>query len=154
MAGGASTDADDAITGINVTPLVDITLVLLIIFMVTAKLIASQGLPLVLPSAVNGGPLQEGFSIILAEDGSTQVDSRPVPSDDAIVALAGHALARNADMRTIIKADGAVPHRRVIHVLDLLRQAGVSRIAFGVTPLPPPAHAPRTPDDGPANEPR
>ena len=137
MAGGASNDADDAITGINVTPLVDITLVLLIIFMVTARLISSQGLPLVLPTAANSTSVDDAFGIILAENGGTQVNGRPVASDDAIFALASDSLARNKDMRVIIKADGAVLHRRVIHVLDLLKQGGVSRIAFGVTPVPP-----------------
>ena len=137
MAGGASNDADESITGINVTPLVDITLVLLIIFMVTAKIIVSQSVPLDLPKAATGTDVQVVFSIILAADGSTQVDSKRVPNDDAILALARDAHAHNADLRAVIKADSAVPHGRVIHVLDLLKQGGVSRIAFGVTPVPP-----------------
>jgi biopolymer transport protein ExbD len=149
MVGRASTDTDDAITGINVTPLVDITLVLLIVFMVTARLIASQGLPLVLPDAVSAAPVDDVFSVILAESGETQVNETRVANDEAIFALARAKLAQAADMRVVIKADGAVPHRRVIHVLDLLRQGGVSRIAFGVMPVPPrvPASAepPRTP---------
>src|SRR5437868_2486881 len=84
MAGGANDDPDDAITGINVTPLVDITLVLLIIFMVTAKIIVSQSVPLDLPKAASGTEVQVVFSVVLAADGSTQVDSKPVPTDDAI----------------------------------------------------------------------
>jgi biopolymer transport protein ExbD len=51
--------SDDAITGINVTPLVDVTLVLLIIFMVTAKIIVSQSIPLDLPKAAKGVELQD-----------------------------------------------------------------------------------------------
>jgi biopolymer transport protein ExbD len=137
MAGGASNDADESITGINVTPLVDITLVLLIIFMVTAKIIVSQSVPLDLPKAATGTDVQVVFSIILAADGSTQVDSKRVPNDDAILALARDAHAHNADLRAVIKADSAVPHGRVIHVLDLLKQGGVSKIAFGVSPVPP-----------------
>ena len=137
MAGGASNDADESITGINVPPLVDITLVLLIIFMVTAKIIVSQSVPLDLPKAATGTDVQVVFSIILAADGSTQVDSKRVPNDDAILALARDAHAHNADLRAVIKADSAVPHGRVIHVLDLLKQGGVSKIAFGVSPVPP-----------------
>ncbi len=77
MAGGSS-DSEDAIVGINVTPLVDITLVLLIIFMVTAKLIVSQAVPLDLPKASTGNQdVQVVFSIILAADGATLVDSKP-----------------------------------------------------------------------------
>jgi biopolymer transport protein ExbD len=139
MAGGASDDTDDAITAINVTPLVDITLVLLIIFMVTAKIIVkSESIPLDLPAASQGrDDVQTVFSVALAADGQTQVDQRPVPNDDAILALAAEAHNKDANLRAVIKADSAVPHGRVIHVLDLLKQAHVAKIAFGVTPAPP-----------------
>ena len=143
MAGGSNDDPDDAITGINVTPLVDITLVLLIIFMVTAKIIVSQSVPLDLPKAATGTDVQVVFSIVLAADGSSQVDSKPVPNDDAILPLAKEAHDKNAELRAVIKADSAVPHGRVIHVLDLLKQGGVAKIAFGVTPVPAVVPAPK-----------
>ncbi len=136
MAGGAQ-ESDDAIVGINVTPLVDIVLVLLIIFMVTAKIIVSQSVPLDLPKAASGTDVQTVFSVVLAADGSTQIDSKPVANDDAIFPAAKDARAKNAELRAVIKADSAVPHGRVIHVLDLLKQAQVSKIAFGVSPAPP-----------------
>ncbi len=145
MAGGAQDSTDDAITGINVTPLVDITLVLLIIFMVTAKLIVSQSVPLELPKASTGVEIQTVFSIILAADGTTQVDSRPVPNDDAIFAAARDARAKNPDLRAVIKADTQVPHGRVIHVLDILKQANVGKIAFGVSQAPPLVPVPAAP---------
>ena len=137
MAGGAQ-QADDAITGINVTPLVDITLVLLIIFMVTTKIVLNQTVPLDLPKAATGtSDVQTVFSIVLAADGSTQVDSKPVPNEDAILGLAKKAHEGNPDLRAVIKADQTVPHGRVIRVLDLLKQAEVSKIAFGVSPIAP-----------------
>jgi biopolymer transport protein ExbD len=137
MAGGAQNETDEPITGINVTPLVDIVLVLLIIFMVTAKLIVSKSVPLDLPKAATGSDIQTVFSIVLAADGTTQVDSRTVPSDDAILGLAKTAHDKNNDLRAVIKADSSVPHGRVIHVLDLLKQAQVGKIAFGVQPVAP-----------------
>ena len=137
MAGGASDNSDDSITGINVTPLVDITLVLLIIFMVTAKLIVSKSVPLDLPKAASGSDIQTVFSIVLAADGTTQIDSKTVPNDDAILASSKAAHEKNPELRAIIKADSAVPHGRVIHVLDLLKQAQVGKIAFGVSPVAP-----------------
>ncbi len=137
MAGGAAQDSDDSITGINVTPLVDVTLVLLIIFMVTAKIIVSQSVPLDLPKAATGAEIQTIFSIVLAANGTTQVDSVAVPNDDAILSLAHDAHTKNNELRAVIKADSAVPHGRVIHVLDLLKQAGVAKIAFGVSPISP-----------------
>jgi biopolymer transport protein ExbD len=137
MAGSSSGNDDEGINGINVTPLVDITLVLLIIFMVTAKIIVSQSVPLDLPKAATGTDVQTVFSIVMAANGSAQVDSKAIPNDDAIFEISRTAHAQNADLRAVIKADAAVPHGRVIHVLDLLKQAGVSKIAFGVTPISP-----------------
>ena len=137
MASGAKDETDEAITGINVTPLVDIVLVLLIIFMVTAKLIVSKSVPLDLPKAASGSDIQTIFSIVLAADGTTQIDSRPVASDDVILGKAREAREKNPELRAIIKADSAVPHGRVIHVLDLLKQAQVAKIAFGVSPVAP-----------------
>jgi biopolymer transport protein ExbD len=135
--GGGAQESDEAITGINVTPLVDIVLVLLIIFMVTAKLIVSKSVPLDLPKAATGSDIQTVFSVVLAADGTTQVDSKTVPSDDVILGLAKAAHEKNPELRAVIKADSAVPHGRVIHVLDLLKQAQVAKIAFGVQPAAP-----------------
>ncbi|HEX4446688.1 MAG TPA: biopolymer transporter ExbD [Polyangiaceae bacterium] len=133
---GSSQAADDGITGINVTPLVDITLVLLIIFMVTTKIVLNQTVPLDLPKAATGSSdVQTVFSIILAADGRALVDTNQIPNDDAILALARTAQTAHPDLRAVIKADAAVTHGRVIHVLDLLKQAHVSKIAFGVTPV-------------------
>jgi biopolymer transport protein ExbD len=135
MGGGAARDSDDAITGINVTPLVDVTLVLLIIFMVTTKIVLSQTVPLDLPKAATGtSDVQVIFSVILAADGRTFVDNRMLPNDDALLPLARDAQGQHADLRAVIKADSAVTHGRVIHVLDLLKQAHVNKIAFGVAP--------------------
>jgi len=147
VAGGAQ-ENDEPITGINVTPLVDIVLVLLIIFMVTAKLIVSKSVPLDLPKAKTGSEMQTVFSVVLSADGITQVDSKTVPNDDAILGLAKSAHEKNPELRAVIKADTAVPHGRVIHVLDLLKQADVGKIAFGVQPVAPGA-APATPAPAP-----
>jgi biopolymer transport protein ExbD len=139
MAASANNDEDDGlISGINVTPLVDVTLVLLIIFMVTAKIIVSQGMPMDLPKAASGESLQTVFSVELTADGKTRVDSSQVANDDAVGKLAQDAKARNKDLRAVIRADQKVEHGRVIHVLDLLKRAGVAKIAFAVTPIAEP----------------
>ena len=70
MAGGASDEDDGLIAGINVTPLVDITLVLLIIFMVTARIIVSQGMPMDLPKSASGEALQTVFAVELTDPAS------------------------------------------------------------------------------------
>jgi biopolymer transport protein ExbD len=137
MAGGAGSDVDEGIVGINVTPLVDITLVLLIIFMVVAKMVVSQSVPLDLPKAASGTDVQTVFSLELYANGDISADQKKLANDEAILPIARDGHAKNSDLRAVIKADGTVQHQRVIHVLDLLKQAGVSKIAFGVTPIAP-----------------
>ena len=129
-----------AIVGINVTPLVDITLVLLIIFMVTAKLIVNRdALPVDLPKAATGDEIQEVLSVVLASPTGTQVNGETLPNDDAIASRARALVAVHKDLRAVIKADGDLSHRRVMHVLDLLRAEGISKIGFGVLPIAPAA---------------
>jgi biopolymer transport protein ExbD len=139
MAGGANQNGNGIIGSINVTPLVDITLVLLIIFMVTAKLVMapSSALPLALPKASTGEAIQVVFAISLTKDGAAFIDGKPVTDDDAIKARAADELARHPDLRAVIQADGDVPHKRVIHLMDQLSQAHVTQIAFGVVPEEP-----------------
>jgi biopolymer transport protein ExbD len=122
------------ISGINVTPLVDIMLVLLIIFMVTAKLVIAPAtaLPLELPKAAAGEAVQVIFSIALLPDGSTQVNGQKVANDDAVLPLAQAERAQHPDVKAVIQADGHVYHERVIHIMDLLSQADISKVAFGV----------------------
>jgi biopolymer transport protein ExbD len=127
-----------AITGINVTPLVDVTLVLLIIFMVTAKLIVNHSAMTVdLPKAASGSDVQEILSVVLAFPTGTEVNGERLGDDEGIAIRARGAAAKDKDVRAVIKADGAIPHSRVMHVLDVLRESGVSKIGFGVTPVPP-----------------
>jgi biopolymer transport protein ExbD len=137
MAGGASDDDEGLISAINVTPLVDVTLVLLIIFMVTAKIIVSQGMPMELPKAATGEQMQMVFSVELTEAGKTYVDSKEVGNDDVVAIMAKEAKAKNPDLRAVIRADAKVQHGRVIHVLDLMKQSELTKIAFAVSPTAP-----------------
>jgi biopolymer transport protein ExbD len=134
-----------AITGINVTPLVDVTLVLLVVFMVTAKLIVRhEAMPLDLPKAFSGEAVQEVFAVVIGSDGSIRIDGQPVPGDAAFLSRARAAVRADRDLRAVLQADGSVPHRRVMHALDLLRRANVGKVAFGV--VPPAASALATPE--------
>jgi biopolymer transport protein TolR len=118
------------IEGINVTPLVDITLVLLIIFIVTAKLVVTPAVPLDLPKASQSEELQTILSVIVPAEGSIQVDGAAT-DESALAVRARSALARDPDLRAVIQADRAVSHGRVMGVLDTLKAAGLVRIAFG-----------------------
>ncbi len=135
MAASGGEDEDGLISGINVTPLVDVILVLLVIFMVTARIIHNQGMPMDLPKAAKGESVQTIFSVELTADDKTFVDSAQVTNDDAILGLAREAYGKNKDLRAVIRADKKVQHGRVIHVLDLLKRSGIAKIAFAVSPL-------------------
>ncbi|MDI1448860.1 biopolymer transporter ExbD [Polyangium sp. 6x1] len=136
MAASSSNNEENMVEGINVTPLVDITLVLLIIFMVTAKIIVSQALPLDLPKAASGQEVQMVFSVELRANGDMVIDGKKLPNDDAALPLAKEAQAKTPDLRAVIRAEQTVQHGRVLHALDLLKRAGITKIAFGVTPVP------------------
>lgn len=134
MAGFAGSRSDDPITHINVTPLVDIVLVLLIIFMVTAKLVVSRALPMDLPQAATGGEVQQVFAVSLAHQGGIRVDGATVKDSAALYRLAVAAHQKHPKLRAVIRADGSVPHRRVMDALDTLRQAEIDSVAFAVAP--------------------
>jgi biopolymer transport protein ExbD len=133
MASSASSGNDELVSDINVTPLVDITLVLLIVFIVTAKIIVGQTLPMDLPKAATGGEQQVVFAIELGKDGAIAVNGKKVESEDVVSAMAKASLAEHPELRVVINADESVPHGRVVKVMDRTKQSGVTRIAFGVT---------------------
>jgi biopolymer transport protein ExbD len=123
---------EETIVGINVTPLVDITLVLLIVFMVTAKLIVSQAIPFDLPKAATGSASQTVLTISIDARGRVLADGHEVSDDETLRRTARAALVKDPEIRTVVQGSTAVAHGSVVHVLDELRKAGVRRIAFGV----------------------
>ena len=129
----AANDTDDIITGINVTPLVDITLVLLVILMVTASYVASKTIPLELPKGATAETTPTTLSVSIDKDGKTFLDA--VPIDDASL-RARIRVAHTADpeTRAVIAADGRTTHAHVVHVIDLLRREDVTKFAINVEP--------------------
>jgi biopolymer transport protein ExbD len=127
-------DGPQMISGINVTPLVDITLVLLIIFMVTATYIASGGIKIDLPKAASGTEQTKStLALSLTKDGTLFLNGEKT-SDAAVVKFIGETLPRTPDLQAIIAADRVVPHGDVVHVIDLVKRAGVRRFAINVDP--------------------
>jgi biopolymer transport protein ExbD len=135
-------DDDGTISGINVTPFVDISLVLLIIFMVTAKYIVSQPqIPVDLPRAASGqqAVINSTAQVSVDRSGAIFVDAHPVNEAQLRVLMEERHHA-NPEIRAVIAADRNVPHGRVVQVIDIIRTAGVSRFAIQ-TELPAPAEA-------------
>jgi biopolymer transport protein ExbD len=136
MAGGAQSEDDGMVSGINVTPLVDVCLVLLVILMVTAKFIAQSSLTMDLPKAAKPDSTpQLVFGLEVHANGDIVVDGKKLDGDKSLVDAAKKGLEKNKDLRALIRADRTVQHGKIIHILDVLKGAGVSKIAFGVTPI-------------------
>ena len=125
-------DDEDAITGINVTPLVDITLVLLIIFMVTTSYIVKAAIEVDLPKAATGHQTQPTtLAITLTRQGDLYLNERPT-SEQALATHVRTELDRNPNLQALISADTELPYGRVIWLIDLIKQLGVRRYALNV----------------------
>ena len=136
MPGGANGDEDEGINGINVTPLVDITLVLLIIFMVTASYIVKETIEVELPRAAHGGEtVQKTFALLVTREGRAFLNGVPV-DDDGIVREVQGARARGEDVQAIVGADKNATHGSVTHLLDVLKGAGVTKFAIQIEKQP------------------
>ena len=129
---GTTSHSDEGITGINVTPLVDITLVLLIIFMVTAKTVVAQTLPFDLNKQKHTVEQVVVFAVTIDRDGRIQANGRPMSDDESLRAAATSALSADPGTRAVIQASPHVSHGVVIHVLDQLRRAGLERVGFAL----------------------
>jgi biopolymer transport protein ExbD len=120
------------IVDINVTPMVDIMLVLLIIFMVTATFIVQPGLPVQLPKAATGEEtVATTLEIQLDKDGVLSMNGARV-SEDQVRRFVSDALPQKPDLQAVIAADRAVSHGDVVRLMDVLRQTGVHKFALSV----------------------
>lgn len=133
MAAQSNADTDEMISGINVTPLVDVVLVLLVVLMVTASYIASHAIPVDLPKGATGEATASVLAVSVTRAGELYLDGKPV-DDAAFRASVRAAHEKDTDVRAVIAADGGSAHRDVVHVIDLLRREQVTRFALNVDP--------------------
>ena len=138
MAGGTLGGDDDGeiISEINVTPLVDVVLVLLIILMVTATAIVSKTIPMELPSAATADATENTpttLGISIDAEGALYLDRDPVSAAE-LRARVRTAREASDDVRAINAAAGTVQHAEVVRIIDLLRQERVTKFAINVRP--------------------
>ncbi len=135
--GMGSTGRGRMVAEINVTPLVDVMLVLLIIFMVTTPLMNSQGVAVQLPSAQGSALRQaddpERVVISLTADRRVHVGDAEVPEEALVDHLTQLAIER-ADRPVFVRADGDVPYRDLARVLGLARTAGMLKVGLVFEP--------------------
>ena len=131
---GSSSRRRGIVSDINVTPLVDIMLVLLIIFMLTAHLIAKQAIEVELPRASQSTTLTPTtISVTLTRDGSLYLNGLPV-TPDALRLAVKDAVAKDPKTQAIIIGDKAVSHGRVVWVLDTIKSLGITSFAIQIDP--------------------
>jgi biopolymer transport protein ExbD len=131
MAGGAQ-ENEEEITGINVTPLVDIVLVLLIIFMVTANFIVRETVEVDLPRAANGGETVQGLvNVVLDKEGKLFFDGAEV-DEAGLTAKVAEAVAKDKDTRAIISADQSLAYGRVMRLIDVVKGQGIAKFALNI----------------------
>lgn len=123
---------DDLVQGINVTPLVDITLVLLIIFMVTATFVTEQGLKINLPKAATAeAPPTAALTVTMAKDGKMRLMQLDVDMA-GLRANLEHEAGLNPNVRVLVKADKDLPYGKVAEILDTVKSAGIQRCALSM----------------------
>jgi len=116
---------------INVTPFVDVMLVLLIIFMVAAPLL-TVGVPVDLPKTAASalpGDNEEPLTVTLTDDGRVQIQTTDVLREELIGKLRAIAAERSSD-RVFLRADGAIPYAQVMQVMGALNAGGFSNVGL------------------------
>jgi biopolymer transport protein ExbD len=130
-------DEDEPISQINIIPFVDIALVLLIIFLLTANIIARASIPVDLPQAAHGSRVVDTtLNVIVASDGTMLLDGRPV-SKEELRGAAERALKSDPKVRVVIAGDRSVRYEAIIGVIDLVKQVGIGTFALNVERIEP-----------------
>jgi biopolymer transport protein ExbD len=127
-----STAASQPMSDINVTPLVDVMLVLLVIFLITAPLMGNA-LRLDLPAAQ--APLlpevSNSLSLSLDRQGAVFINDKPV-APEALPAVLAMQASQDASIEVQLRADQSVPYGRVAEIMGLLQKAGLTKVALAV----------------------
>ena len=132
MAGASRMDDDDGINEINVTPMVDVMLVLLVIFLVASVYIVKESIELELPKAASATDTVEStLSIVMDKERKLYLNGEPT-SEEALGTACEKAAEKDKTTQAIIAADHRVYHGDVIHLIDVVRTHGLDRFALNV----------------------
>ncbi len=141
-AGGYGTDpTDELVTGVNITPVVDVMLVLLIVFLVTSSLIVSKSIQVEVPRAATGSETAVGLlALVVAASGELYVNGQPARLEDIprAVAEARKRIDPGQKLTGFVSADVSAPYGRFAEVVDRLRLEGVTDIALDTKPVEAP----------------
>jgi biopolymer transport protein ExbD len=122
------------ISEINITPLTDVMLVLLVIFMVTTPLIMNESFKIKLPAAATGTTEASlGITVLVNKSGQIELNGTRVELDRLKPALSAK-LKESSDKTVLLKADGETLHEVVVQVLDIAKEAGASKLSIATEP--------------------
>lgn len=129
---------DDSIVDINITPFVDVVLVLLVIFMVTAHFIVNSGVNIELPKAQSAEKLKEqkDFNIALRSDGTYYLNGKRVELAE-LKKMAKEKMSPGQNTTVTISADKNVVYSQVVQLMDVLRLEGIVNFALQLEPANP-----------------
>ena len=127
---------DDIVAEINITPLTDIFLVLLIIFMVTTSVISSQGKNVDLPSSAVASQTPAGVTVTITAEDEVAIDGAVV-AGEAIAPALKAALDKAKDKVVVLRGDRDVVLGRAVSILDMAQEAGATGIALATKPPGP-----------------
>jgi biopolymer transport protein ExbD len=127
------TQDDGVVAEINITPLTDVFLVLLVIFMVTTSVVANQGKNIDLPGAEVSDATPEGVTVEVTPDGVIAVNQVEV-TDEGLFDALSTALETSRDKVVILRGDRAVLLGQAVNILDVAQQAGARGIALATKP--------------------
>lgn len=124
---------DDIMADINITPLVDIMLVLLIIFMLVSTVVDMNAIRVDLPKAATGAALEtRTASVMITREGTFYLDGERIQGSGELMSRLEILKKTHADLQVIIGADKRTYHEDVVRVIDLVRGLGIARFAIQV----------------------
>ena len=138
-------DDDDAIVDINITPFVDIILVVLIIFMVTATYIVEQSIKVNLPDAATGEATEStSLAITMDADSNLYLNGESTSEQDLRFAIQRAKTEKDengkpVDVVCLIGADHSISHGQVVGIIDLVKQEGIAKFAINIEPVKEPS---------------
>ncbi len=135
-------DDDDIISGINVTPLVDIALVLLIIFIATSAIIVRAAINVDLPTAATAEDAPPEYVSVLLDNSGSLYFNGEATTHAALAGQIAVEVANNPEIRALIAAGRSVDYGQVMRLIDMVRAAGVAGFSLNVDPDPDALEAP------------
>ena len=132
MAMAAGSNEDEVIDGINITPMVDVILVLLVIFMVTANFLKKESININLPKVQAADPnVSQSVQVALTRDGKILLEGQSI-TEEKLVSTLERDIKFRPNMRLTLSADEKLAYGTIMKLMGVIRKSGVSRVALSV----------------------